>query len=102
MRIDMWVEPYNGNVEGIIVFELRSGKYFQIFRREWTVINTGQELHEMKKECLKCLLDIRLKELNTYLFRQLDENIILSSSIHKGEHFPTHERTPLESDWRIE
>ena len=93
MKIDMWLSHGNDNLEGEISFFLISGAHEQLFKRSWTVINTpGSNLKDMQKECLRCLTEIRLKELMQYLYRQLEENVIV-----------THNATyPLEYNWRIE
>lgn len=92
MRIDLWTSNGNGNVEGEIVFQLVSGEDRQIFRRTWTVINTTRFQKEQRLECLKALIEIRLKELMKYLEKQVDQGIINVNG----------ELKPLRDDWRIE
>ena len=93
MKIDMWISHRNDNLEGVIAFILVSGKHKQLFKSSCTVINTGTTtLESMEKEMLHCLLNIRLKELLTYLYRQIDDKVV-SDGV---------KLYPLDPDWRIE
>lgn len=95
MRIDIWGSGGNGNVEGEILFYLVDGKKKQAFKRTWTVINPGtySTYEDMKKECLDCLINIRLKELMAYLNKQLEQKVINPTGM---------KLEPLSADWRIE
>jgi len=93
MKIDMWLSHGNDNLEGVIAFVLVSGTHRQLFKRSYTVVNNSfTTLEGMKKEMLHCLFDIRLKELLTYLYRQIDDKVV-SDGV---------KLYPLDPDWRIE
>lgn len=97
MKIDLWVSPGNGNVEGEILFYLVSGDKKQAFKGTWTVINRGGyregKPEDMKRECLNCLIEIRLKELMRYLNKQLEQGVFNPSGTML---------LPLDRGWRIE
>ena len=93
MKIDMWLSHGNDNLEGVISFVLVSGKHRQLFKRSWTVINyRPNSLESMKKEMIRCLFDVRLKELLTYLYKQIDDQVVSDGQ----------KLYPLDPNWSIE